>query len=239
MTLDVATEYTKSYSRRICEWWFLFTRQLLIFYRSDTVTTRRLSTYELRFSSSPDFRRIFRQFRSSLLGRRGWVYPSSRWLHTDLSDLGKSQVSRALWNPQDWRQISLFPIRWRISRGLSWLFSPLTCSWFRWCISSGLSRCRRTIVPKHEFVLGVPGSLAASHHGKNVGLVDHLDDADAWAELSRNDQFDFLIEFEDFEAFLGADGEVGLILVKTNVDDLLLLLLHLINRRTIGISPQL
>jgi hypothetical protein len=153
-------------------------------------------------------------------------------------DLGRSLVSPALWNRQDWRRRSLFPRRWRISRGLSWLSSLQTCSWFRWCISSELSRCRRTIVPKHEFILGVPGSLAASHHGKNVGLVNHLDDADAWAELPRNDQFDFLIEFEDFEAFLGAYGEVGLILIKAYVDDLLLLLLHLINRRTIGISPQ-
>jgi hypothetical protein len=36
-----------------------------------------------------------------------------------------------------------------------------------------------TVIPDHQFVLGVSGGLAASDDGEDVGLVDHFDDADA------------------------------------------------------------
>ena len=75
----------------------------------------------------------------------------------------------------------------------------------------------------------MPGGLASSHHGKDVGLVDHLDDADPCSEISGDDQLDFFVEFVYFEPLLGGNCEVGLILIEASVDDLLFVFLHVWN----------
>ena len=84
-----------------------------------------------------------------------------------------------------------------------------------------------TVVPDHEFVLGVAGSLSSSHHCKNVSFMDHFNDSDSCSEISGDDQFDFLIEFVYFKTLLGGDGEVGLILVEAGVYYLLFFFIFL------------
>lgn len=56
--------------------------------------------------------------------------------------------------------------------------------------------------------------------------MDHLNDADSCSEISVEREGNFLIEFVNFETFLRADGEVGLVLVETDKNDLVFLLLH-------------
>lgn len=72
----------------------------------------------------------------------------------------------------------------------------------------------------------MPRSLAASDHCKYVGLVNHLDDADASTEISGYYQLYFFIKLVNFKALLSGNCEVGLILVETSVDDLLFVFLH-------------
>lgn len=56
--------------------------------------------------------------------------------------------------------------------------------------------------------------------------MDHLHDAYSGPKISGECEGDFFIEFVDLEALLGADGEVGLVLVETDKNDLVFLLLH-------------
>ena len=84
-----------------------------------------------------------------------------------------------------------------------------------------------TVVPDHEFVLGMAGGLSSSHHCKNVCFVDHFNDSYSCSEISGDDQLDFLVKFVDFEALLGGDGKVSLILIEAGVYYLLFFFIFL------------
>lgn len=84
-----------------------------------------------------------------------------------------------------------------------------------------------TVVPDHEFVLGMAGGLSSSHHCKNVGFVDHFNDSNSCSEITGDDQFYFLVKFIYFKALLCGDGEVGLILVEAGVYYLLFFFIFL------------
>lgn len=67
--------------------------------------------------------------------------------------------------------------------------------------------------------------------------MDHLYDADAGPEFAADLLGDLGADSEDLEALLGADGEVGLVLVEADVDDLLFLGVHRNIIKREGISP--
>lgn len=85
-----------------------------------------------------------------------------------------------------------------------------------------------TIIPDHYFVSGVTRSFATSNYCKNICLMYHFDDPDASSELSWKFLTDFIAELEYFKTFLRSNREVGLVLVEWNVQNLLLIFLHLL-----------
>ena len=50
-----------------------------------------------------------------------------------------------------------------------------------------LNKARLTVIPNHQFILGVSRDLAAPNYGNDVGFMDHLNDADTRSEFSRDD----------------------------------------------------
>lgn len=54
----------------------------------------------------------------------------------------------------------------------------------------------------------------------------HLNNAYPCPKISRKRKRDLLIQFEYLKTFLSADCKVSLILVKTNINDLVRLFLH-------------
>ena len=58
----------------------------------------------------------------------------------------------------------------------------------------------------------------------------HLDDTDTCSKVSIESESNLLIEFVNFKASLCADCEVGLVLIKTYKNYLVLLLLHYYNK---------
>lgn len=87
--------------------------------------------------------------------------------------------------------------------------------------------CIITIVPNHKLVFGVARSTPASHQREYVSFVDHFNNADSCPELSVYLLGDFMTELKYPESFLCANSEIWLILVETNVNYLLFLLIHL------------
>lgn len=83
-----------------------------------------------------------------------------------------------------------------------------------------------TIIPNHELVFGIARSTSASHQCEDVSFVDHFDDADSCTKLSVYLLGYFMTELKYSEPFLRADSEIRLILVKTDMDYLLFLLIH-------------
>ena len=57
--------------------------------------------------------------------------------------------------------------------------------------------------------------------------MNHFDDTDTSAKVAGEFFGDFASQLEDFEALLGADREVRLVLVEGDVQNLLFVLLHI------------
>lgn len=64
--------------------------------------------------------------------------------------------------------------------------------------------------------------------------MDHLDDTYACSEVSIESESDLFIKFINFKASLCANREVSLVLVETNKNDLVFLLLHYYNQLRIN-----
>ena len=84
-----------------------------------------------------------------------------------------------------------------------------------------------TIIPDHDFVTGIARGFAATYNSQNIGFVDHFDNANAGSELSGELLSNLVSQLKYLESFLSADREVGLVLVEWNVQNLLLIFLHI------------
>ena len=84
-----------------------------------------------------------------------------------------------------------------------------------------------TIIPDHQFILGVFGSFATTYNHEYISFMDHFNNADSSPQLSTHLLSDLCTQFEYFEALLGSDGEIWLILIEAYVKYLLFFTFHL------------
>jgi hypothetical protein len=85
-----------------------------------------------------------------------------------------------------------------------------------------------TIIPYHKFVSRKPWCFSSTNNRKNIRFMYHLYDSNSSTKLPTNLFLYLCSKFKNFEAFLSADCEIRLILIKGNMNDFLFVLFHMI-----------